>query len=110
MSTLLAPKPAPRFNASMLVVFSNGGASYIAETKNVSNTGLCIRSKQALPVGTQLHIVFGMPPELPRLSTEGIVRWSQSGEAVGVEFTYISPHDHQALLEYVISQRREEQV
>jgi len=93
MSTLLAPKPAPRFNASMLVVFSNGGASYIAETKNVSNTGLCIRSKQALPVGT-----------------EGIVRWSQSGEAVGVEFTYISPHDHQALLEYVISQRREEQV
>jgi len=110
MSTILAPKPAPRFNASMLVVLTNGKGNYVAETKNVSNTGLCIRSKEVFPVGTQLHLVFGMPPALPRLSTEGIVRWSESGKEVGVEFTYISPRDYQALQEFVTSQRREEQV
>ena len=109
MSTLLAPKPAPRCKAAMTVVLSNGKASYVAETKNVSNTGLCICSKEMFPVGTQLHLVFGMPPELPRLSTEGIVRWSESGKNFGVEFTYISPRDHDTLLSFVTSQRRDGQ-
>ena len=109
MSTILAPKPAPRFNAAMTVVLSNGKASYVAETENVSNTGLCIRSKEGFPVGTQLHLVFGMPPELPRLSMEGIVRWVEKGQNFGVEFTYISPRDHETLLNFVISQRRNEQ-
>ena len=67
MSTLLAQKAAQRLTTSLTVVISDGKASYVTETKNLSDTGLCLRLKEVFPVGTQLHLVFGQPPELPRL-------------------------------------------
>jgi hypothetical protein len=103
-------KPAPRFITSLPVVLSKGEVFYVAETKNLSDTGLCLRSEELFPVGTQLHLVFGKPPELPRLSTEGIVRWSKDGKGVGVEFTSMKPGDYEALLKFVISQYRRDQV
>jgi hypothetical protein len=109
MSTIEGRKRAPRINASLTVVLSKGDAHYVVETKNVSETGLCFGSKEVFPVGAQHHLVFGQPPELPRLSAEGIVRWSISGKGVGVEFTSMSPDDRQALLKFVNSQSRSEQ-
>jgi hypothetical protein len=104
MTTIIRDrKPAPRLSTSMTVVLSNGGAPYVVETKNVSDTGLCLRSNEVFPVGTHLHLVFGQPPELPRLSTEAIVRWAEDGKGVGVEFTSISLGDHQALRRFVKS-------
>jgi len=109
MSIILGRKAVPRFIAALTVALSNGKANYVAETKNLSDTGLCLRSEELFPVGTQLHLVFGQPPELPRLSTEGIVRWSEGGKGVGVEFTSINPHDYRALLRFVSSHSRDEQ-
>jgi len=110
MSTLIGEqKAAQRLNASLTVALSEGTATYVMETKNVSETGLCLCSKKVFPVGARLHLVFGQPPELLRLSTEGIVRWSESGKGVGVEFTSISPHDRQALQRFVSAQSREKQ-
>ena len=102
-------KPAPRLIASLTVVLSKGGPPYVMETRNVSDTGFCLRSNEVFPVGTQLHLVFGQPPDLPRLSTEGIVRWSEDGKGVGVEFTAITPDERQTLLKFVNSQSRIEQ-
>jgi len=109
MPTIEEGKRPPRFIASLTVVLSKGEDHYVEETANVSDRGLCLRSKQVFPVGTRLHLVFGQPPELPRLSVEGIVRWSEGGKGVGVEFTSISPDDQQALLRFVHSQSRGEQ-
>lgn len=100
------PKPTPRFSASLTVVLSKGEAQYVVETKNVSDTGVCLHLKEVFPVGTQVHLVFGQPPELPPLSTEGIVRWSDGGKGVGVQFTSISPRDRRALVGFVNSQSR----
>ena len=101
MSTIEKGGRARRIIASLTVVLSKGEAHYVVETENVSETGLCLRSKKVFPVGTQHHLVFGRPPELPRISAEGIVRWSEGGKGVGVEFTSISADDHQALLRFV---------
>ena len=109
MSTKEGKKPAPRVDATLTVVLSIGEAHYVVETKNVSETGLCLRSKDAFPVGTEQHLVFGEPPELPRLSAEGIVRWSENGKGVGVEFTSMSPDDRHALLMFVNSHSRDKQ-
>ena len=106
MSTIEERKRAPRIIASLTVVLSVGKAHYVAKTKNVSERGLCLRSKKVFPVGTQQHLIFGRPPELPRLSAEGIVRWSEVGKGVGVEFTSISPDDCEALLRFVKSHSR----
>ena len=109
-SLLQGHKPAPRFITTLPVVLSRGEACYITETKNLSDTGLCLRSEEVFPVGTQLHLVFGQPPELPRLSAEGIVRWSEGGQGVGVEFTSIRPDNYRALLRFVTSPYRSEEV
>jgi hypothetical protein len=109
MSTILGRKPSTRMSAEMTVVLSHDGAIYVAETKNVSDTGLCIRSVEPIPVGTQLHLVFGQPPELPRLSTEGIVRWSEDGKGLGVELISIRPQDQRALERFISMQSREAQ-
>ena len=101
MPTIEEQKRAPRFIASLTVALSDGAAHYVGDTENVSGTGLCLRPKKVFPAGTQLHLVFGQPPELPALSAQGIVRWSEGGKGVGVEFTSISADDHQALLRFV---------
>ncbi len=102
-------KPALRLIASLPVALSEGGAHYVMDTANLSDTGLCLRPTKAFPVGTQLHLVFGRPPELPRLSTHGIVRWSEGGKGMGVEFTSISEDDRETLLRFVNSQSHREQ-
>lgn len=87
----------------MSVALSEGAATYVLDTENLSDMGLCLSPKRVFPVGTQLRLVFGQPPELPRVSALGIVRWSEVGKGVGVQFTYLNPHDHRALLKFVRS-------
>src|SRR5208337_1626212 len=109
MPTIDERRRSPRFIASLNVILLEGAAHYGVDTANVSDRGLCLRPKKVFPVGTQLHLVFGRPPELPPLSAEGIVRWSEGGKGVGVEFTSISADDQQALLRFVNSHSRREQ-
>jgi len=104
MSNLEGQQRSPRLTASLTVVLSTGEAHYVVEVENVSGTGLRLRSKELFPVGTQIHMVFGQPPELPRVSAEGIVRWAEDEKGVGVEFTSISSDNHQALLRFMNSQ------
>ena len=103
MATTEEWKRGRRFTAALTVVLGKEDAHYVVETKNVSETGLCLMSLEVFPVGTQLHLVFGQPPELPRLTAQGIVRWSEGGKGVGVEFTSISTEDQQTLLDFVKS-------
>ena len=100
---------APRLTAFLTVVLSHGAAHYVVDTENVSETGLCLCPKKLFPVGTHLHLAFGQPPELPTMTARGIVRWNQGGRGVGVEFTSLSPDDHQALRRFVNSQSHSEQ-
>ena len=106
MSATEERRRASRINASLAVVVSKGGDHYVVEAENVSETGLCLRSEEVFPVGTQHHLLFAQQPELPPLSAEGIVRWCEGGDGVGVEFTSMSPEDRQALLRFVNSQSR----
>ena len=97
-------KPAPRLIALLTVVLSEGVAHYVVDTENVSESGLCLCPRKLFPVGTQLHLVFGQPPELPQITAQGIVRWQGDGKGVGVEFTSISADEQQALRRFVDSQ------
>lgn len=100
---------APRLIAVLNVALSEGTAHYVVDTENVSETGLCLCPGKLFPVGTQLHLVFSQPPELPVITAQGIVRWYKGGKGVGVEFTSLSADDHQALRRFMNSQPRSEQ-
>jgi PilZ domain-containing protein len=97
-------KVGQRLIISLDVALSEGGTHYVIETENLSSEGLCLSPTILFPVGTRLHLVLGQPPELPTLSAEGIVRWSEGGKGVGVEFTSIRPQDREAILRFVKSQ------
>lgn len=94
---------AQRFTVSVDVALAAEEVHYVLEAGNLSETGLFIHKRRAFPVGTRLRMVFGRPPDLPRVHAEGVVRWSESGKGVGVEFTSLSPEDKQALLEFLSS-------
>ncbi len=106
MSMLVERRAVPRFTVALGVVLSPGGPHYFMETENVSEIGLCLLSKRALPVGSQLRMIFGRPPHLGRLGAIGTVRWSESGRGAGIEFTSISPNDQQALRQFLSSGKR----
>jgi hypothetical protein len=109
MPTIEKRERAPRLIAILTVALSEGTAHYVVDTENVSETGLCLCPRNLFPVGTQMHLVFGQPPELPAITAQGIVRWYEGAKGVGVEFTSISADDHQALRRFVNSQSRLEQ-
>jgi hypothetical protein len=108
MPTIEERKRSPRVIAFLTVDLSEGKTHYVVDTENVSDTGLCLCPKKMFPVGTQLHMVFGQPPELRLITAHGIVRWFEGEKGVGVEFTSISEDDRQALLSFVNSQSRGE--
>ena len=109
MPSIEERKRAPRLIALLTVALSEGTAHYVVDTENLSETGLCLCPRKLFPPGTQLHLVFGQPPELPAISAEGIVRWSQGERGVGVEFTSVSANDRQSIQRFVNSQSRREQ-
>jgi hypothetical protein len=91
----------PRIIAILTAHLKEGTAHYVVDTENLSESGLCLCPQNLFPPGTGLHMVFGLPPALPMISAEGIVRWSEGGRGVGVEFTSISQDDRQSLLKFL---------
>jgi len=94
---------AKRVPVTFDVVLESEKAHYVAETFNVSVTGLFLHTKLAFPVGTVLRMVIGQPPILPRVDAEGVVKRVEEGKGVGVEFTSINPDGQRALAEYLNS-------
>ena len=108
MPSIEERKRAPRLIALLTVALSEGTAHYVVDTENLSETGLCLCPRKLFPAGTQLHLVFGQPPELPAIEAEGIVRWFEDGKGVGVQFTSVSDDHRRALVKFVESQTRME--
>lgn len=94
---------AQRVDVSINVVFRANELHYFAKAGNLSETGLYVVTKKTIPVNTPLHIVFGLPPNLPRISAEGTIRWAKEQEGVGVELTSLTPEQKQALHNFLNS-------
>ena len=94
---------ARRVPVTFAIVVEAEQAHYVAETFNVSETGLFLNTKGDFPLGTVLRMVIGQPPELPRVDAEGVVKRVDPGKGVGVEFTRISPEGQKTLADYLNS-------
>lgn len=78
-------------------------AHYVVESENLSETGILLRTKRAFPQGTPLRMVFGHPPELPKVRTFGVVRRLENGKSIGVVFTSLGSEERKAILDFVNS-------
>ncbi len=102
-SAMNEQRRARRVPISFDIVLESKKAHYVAETRNLSETGLFLRTKRAFPLGTVLRMAIGQPPELPRVDAEGVVKRLERGAGVGVEFTRISPEGQKVLTDYLNS-------
>ena len=95
-----------RFNRAKVAVdavIQAGDAFFYAETVDLGEMGLSLRTKKPFPVGTEMRLVLGRPPDLPKLDLAGVVRWLRNGEGVGVEFTGLSSQDSSTLSTFLKS-------
>jgi hypothetical protein len=70
------------------------GAGINAQTRisDLNLSGVFIDAMSPLPVGASLKLIFTLPGG-ERVATEGVVRHSQPGIGMGVEFTGLRPED-----------------
>jgi hypothetical protein len=94
---------ARRVPVTFDVVLESQKAHYVAETFDVSETGLFLHTKGDFPVGTTLRMVIGQPPNLARVDVVGVVKRVEQGKGVGVEFADNTPEGLKALTEYLNS-------
>ncbi len=92
-----------RFNTPMDVEYKTLTLNPIfgkALAKDLSREGLCVKTKQKLPVGTTLELSMSVPGDnLPVFAT-GKVAWADGLEA-GLKLTKINLKDRARVLEHV---------
>ncbi len=85
-----------------------------AETKNISESGICIILLDKVTVGDKLNLKFHFPNINTPIKTTGIVVWTQEFTVgivdtsiaydVGVEFIDISQEDRDKINQYIAKQ------
>ncbi|HXG91651.1 MAG TPA: PilZ domain-containing protein [Blastocatellia bacterium] len=80
--------------AQLLLEVKYEGAGVRAETRisDISTTGVFVDAMTVLPVGSRIALSFKLP-DGHTVKPEGVVRQSQPGIGMGIEFTKISPDD-----------------
>jgi uncharacterized protein (TIGR02266 family) len=87
----------PRFSTSFDVRFrrrEDAARALRAFSVNFSPGGLCLRTRAPHAVGEDLKLAVAIEGE--RFVLEGVVAWVR-GEAIGVRFVNVGPHERQRL-------------
>ncbi|MFH0790852.1 MAG: PilZ domain-containing protein [Candidatus Omnitrophota bacterium] len=87
-----------------------------AETKNLSEGGICIILLKKVDIGDKLNLKFYLPETNTAIKTTGRVVWTQeftigtidtsTAYDVGIEFTDISQEDRHKINQYIIGQNK----
>ena len=83
----------------MFVAWYGGGEQQVSRVKTLGMGGLFLSGFNALPVGTNMRLVFEVPGGT--VHAEGVVRNVAPGEGIGVEFTKMASRDR-VLLERLL--------
>ena len=74
---------------------------YVVQTKNLSEAGIFLTMRRALPVGTVLKIALGNPPQLPMIRLSGIIKLHYEENGVGIAFTDIYASDLETIRGFI---------
>ncbi len=83
------------------VVLGTDKAHYVVQSKNLSEAGIFLTMRRALPVGTELKIAFGNPPRLPMIRISGVIKRQVGDKGMGIAFTDISASDLGAIRGFI---------
>jgi hypothetical protein len=72
--------------------------------RNISQTGVFIEDPRPLPVGRMLRLLLRLTPDSRAITVWAMVRRSEEGKGMGVEFVQISGNDRALLGEFLQQQ------
>lgn len=76
-------------------------ANHLARVRNLSLSGAFIEDTRPLPLGQMLHFKLWLDDIKPALETDAMIRRSDVGQGLGVEFMSMSESDRARLRETV---------
>lgn len=71
----------------------------VSRVRDLSAGGVFISTHEPLPQGSAIHLLFSLPEGEMRI--EGVVRYSNQGKGMGVEFTRMGVADRARLRELI---------
>ena len=106
-STKLAPKGSDkrrfvrhRVSFPLTISFAGGGRSHMqCSATDIGGRGCYVESLVPLPIGSEIMVTFWVDSE--KFTTKGIIRASDPGVGMGIEFTELQMHIQQKLQQYL---------
>jgi len=83
--------PRVKVPKNALVAWKNGSQKFVSPVENLALGGLFIRTKNPLPVGTMLQMMFNAPQGQVRV--RAVVRNVKAGEGMGVAIVSMEQED-----------------
>ena len=91
--------PRVEISKGVWVAWRTGGAPVVSRVRDLSAGGAFISTHAPLSKGSPIQLLFSLPEGEMRI--EGVVRYSNTGKGMGVEFTRMGIADKARLLELI---------
>jgi type IV pilus assembly protein PilZ len=76
-----------------------GGERFTGRSKDISVGGMFVHAQQPLAFGTELVVHLQLPGQKAPFALPGVVRWSRTGEGMGIQFGLMGARETHAITE-----------
>jgi hypothetical protein len=84
----------------LTISFSGGGRSHMqCAATDIGGCGCYVESLVPMPIGSELILTFWIDSD--KITTKGVVRASDPGVGMGIEFVDLAPHNQHKLQQYL---------
>jgi Tfp pilus assembly protein PilZ len=95
----LRSHPRVSFDGPVEFVAKGSSQRVAGRCKDVSLGGMYVQTSQPLPFGAELVVYITLPGQKGRLAMPAVVRWTRSGEGMGLQFKLIGARETHAITE-----------
>jgi len=99
--TMSEQRRTRRIKVSVATILEADNLHYFAETGDLSETGILLLTRRDFPIGARMRLAFALPPGLPNVIAEGVVKRSETGKGVGVEFVSLTSESKETLARFL---------
>ncbi len=76
-----------------------GDGRHPGRSKDISVGGMYVHAEQPLPFGAELVVYLTLPGQKAAFALPGVVRWSRTGEGMGIQFGLLGARETHAITE-----------
>jgi type IV pilus assembly protein PilZ len=80
-------------------IAKEGGERFSGRSKDISVGGMFVYAQQPLAFGVELVVHLQLPGQKAPFALPGVVRWSRTGEGMGIQFGLMGARETHAITE-----------